>query len=166
MNQNPEQLARDKIDSELLRSGWLIQSKNKINLNAGIGIAVREYQTDIGPADYVLFVDRKPVVIIEAKRAELAEQNKHSLKAGPFGFALKKEFYVENGYKVYGQEQVINNNAFYGNYVDEKKYQELISCKIKPSDILISLIGTVGKVLLLPENCHEGVINPALSKFL
>ena len=29
-----------------------------------------EYQTDIGPADYVLFVDKKPVGIIEAKRAE------------------------------------------------------------------------------------------------
>ncbi len=35
-----------------------------------MGIAVREYQTDIGPADYVLFVDKKPVGIIEAKRIE------------------------------------------------------------------------------------------------
>ena len=70
MNQTPEQLARDKIDSELIRSGWLIQNKSKINLNAGTGVAVREYQTDIGPADYVLFVDKKPVGIIEAKRAE------------------------------------------------------------------------------------------------
>ncbi len=70
MNQNPEQLARDEIDKQLLACGWIIQPKNKINLNAGIGVAVREYQTDIGPADYVLFVDKKPVGIIEAKRAE------------------------------------------------------------------------------------------------
>ncbi len=70
MNQNPEQIARDKIDADLIQCGWVIQSKNKINLNAGLGIAVREYQTDIGPADYVLFVDKKPVGIIEAKRAE------------------------------------------------------------------------------------------------
>ena len=70
MNQNPEQIARDKIDAELIQCGWLIQNKNQINLNAGTGIAVREYQTDIGPADYVLFVDKKPVGIIEAKRAE------------------------------------------------------------------------------------------------
>lgn len=69
-NQNPEQLARDNIDKQLLACGWVIQHKTKINLNAGIGIAVREYQTDIGPADYVLFVDKKPVGIIEAKRAE------------------------------------------------------------------------------------------------
>lgn len=67
-NQNPEQLARDKIDQMLLQSGWLVQSKNKINLAANKGVAVREYQTEVGPADYVLFVDRKPVGVIEAKR--------------------------------------------------------------------------------------------------
>lgn len=70
MNQNPEQLARDIIDSDLIRSGWVIQDKSSINLNAGIGVAIKEYQTDIGPADYVLFVNKKPVGIIEAKRAE------------------------------------------------------------------------------------------------
>jgi type I restriction enzyme, S subunit len=96
---------------------------------------------------------------------ELAEKNKHALKAGPFGSSLKKEFYVEKGYKIYGQEQVISGDAFYGNYyIDEKKYQELSSCKIKPFDILISLVGTVGKVLLLPENCEPGIINPRLIK--
>ncbi|MES2776804.1 MAG: DEAD/DEAH box helicase family protein [Bacteroidota bacterium] len=70
MNQNPEQLARDRIDAELLRCGWLVQNKNQINLNAGPGVAIREYQTDIGPADYVLFVNKKPVGVIEAKREE------------------------------------------------------------------------------------------------
>ncbi len=70
MNQNPEQIARDKIDAALTAGGWIIQHKARINLLAGSGIAVREYQTDIGPADYVLFLDKKPVGIVEAKRAE------------------------------------------------------------------------------------------------
>ncbi len=70
MNQNPEQIARDNIDRQLMACGWLVQSKSKINLNAGIGVAVREYSTEVGPADYVLFVDGKPVGIIEAKRVE------------------------------------------------------------------------------------------------
>lgn len=56
INQNPEQIARDTIDRQLVAAGWIIQSKTKINLDAGIGVAIREYQTDIGPADYVLFV--------------------------------------------------------------------------------------------------------------
>jgi type I restriction enzyme, R subunit len=70
LNQNPEQVARDHIDKQLISCGWIIQDKKKTNLAAGLGIAIREYQTDIGPADYVLFVDKKAVGIIEAKREE------------------------------------------------------------------------------------------------
>ena len=70
INQNPEQIARDNIDKQLITCGWIIQDKKKFNLAAGLGVAIREYQTDIGPADYVLFVDKKPIGIIEAKREE------------------------------------------------------------------------------------------------
>lgn len=96
---------------------------------------------------------------------DLVEKNKNALKAGPFGSSLKKQFYVKRGYKIYGQEQVICGNPFYGDYyVNEDKYQELSSNKIRPFDILISLVGTVGKVLILPENCVAGIINPRLIK--
>lgn len=67
INQNPEQLARDEIDAMLKAAGWVVQDKNSINFNAGLGVAVREYQTDVGPADYVLFVDKQAVGVIEAK---------------------------------------------------------------------------------------------------
>jgi len=66
-NQNPEQKARDRIDKQLIAAGWLVQDKKSINLNAGPGIAVREYQTDVGPADYVLFVAKQAAGVIEAK---------------------------------------------------------------------------------------------------
>jgi len=92
-----------------------------------------------------------------------AERN--SIKAGPFGSSLKKEFYVKEGYKVYGQEQVISGDWKYGDYfIDEARYLDLESCKVKPFDILISLVGTLGKVLVLPENITPGVINPRLVK--
>ncbi|MEW6079738.1 MAG: DEAD/DEAH box helicase family protein [Thermodesulfobacteriota bacterium] len=73
-NQTPEQKARDEIDRMLVAAGWVVQSKNKVNLSAGKGVAVWEYQTDIGPADYVLFVNGKPVGVIEAKREEEGER--------------------------------------------------------------------------------------------
>ena len=69
-NQNPEQKARDHIDALLQQAGWVVQSARKIDLNHGLGQAVREYQTDVGPADYVLFVGKKAVGVIEAKREE------------------------------------------------------------------------------------------------
>lgn len=95
----------------------------------------------------------------------LVEHSKHAIKAGPFGSSLKKEFYVQNGFKIYGQEQVISGDAFLGDYyIPNKKYNELLSCKVKAFDILISLVGTIGKVLILPENALPGIINPRLVK--
>lgn len=102
---------------------------------------------------------------IWSKVDKIIDHNTHSIKAGPFGSSLKKSFYVETGYKIYGQEQVISGNHKYGDYyVNEKKYRELISCAIKPKDALISLVGTVGKVLILPDDCEQGIINPRLIK--
>ena len=102
---------------------------------------------------------------IWSKVDKIIDHNTHSIKAGPFGSSLKKSFYVESGYKIYGQEQVISGNHKIGNYyVDEIKYQELFSCAVKSKDALISLVGTVGKVLILPDDCEEGIINPRLIK--
>jgi len=95
----------------------------------------------------------------------LSDFDQFALKAGPFGSALRKSCYVKNGYKIYGQEQVIRNDHKYGDYyISEEKYQEMITCKVKPKDILVSLVGTIGKILILPEKIEEGIINPRLIK--
>ena len=70
-NQTPEQAARLKIDAKLAEAGWIVQNNKAIDFNAGLGIVVREYQTDVGPADYILFIDRQPVGVVEAKAEHL-----------------------------------------------------------------------------------------------
>jgi type I restriction enzyme R subunit len=68
VNQDPEQIARDNIDKQLKACGWVIQDKAKINLNAALGVVVRKYYTQDGKQlDYALFVEGKPVGVIEAK---------------------------------------------------------------------------------------------------
>jgi type I restriction enzyme S subunit len=95
----------------------------------------------------------------------IADNKKGALKAGPFGSSLKKEFYTESGYKIYGQEQVITNDHTIGDYyIDEERFLSLKSCEVAPRDILISLVGTVGKVLILPDEIEKGIINPRLIK--
>ncbi len=95
LNQNPEQLARDNIDKMLEAAGWKVQHKRKIDPSAGLGIAVREYDTDVGPADYVLFVDQKAVGIIEAKKEE-AGQNITTVEEQSEGYASAKLKWVNN----------------------------------------------------------------------
>lgn len=69
----PEAKARIEIDTRLAQAGWLVQDMKQLNLGASLGVAVREYPTDSGPADYVLFLNREAVGVIEAKRNEAGE---------------------------------------------------------------------------------------------
>jgi len=63
----PEARARVRIDELLQICGWVVQDRAEINLGAGVGVAVREFSLPSGPADYLLFIDRKACGIIEAK---------------------------------------------------------------------------------------------------
>lgn len=67
MMTTPESLARETIDDLLVAAGWVVQDVQQLNLGAGIGVAVREFPLKTGYADYLLFVDRKAVGVIEAK---------------------------------------------------------------------------------------------------
>ncbi len=63
----PEEQARQKIDQLLEAAGWSVQDYRQLNLRASLGVAVRDLSLKTGPADYVLFVDGRPVGVIEAK---------------------------------------------------------------------------------------------------
>lgn len=115
------------------------------------------YQAELGefPSDWP-----------EATLNELNSGQSPALKAGPFGSSLTKDIYVKSGFKVYGQEQVIRGDLTYGNYfIDEKKYRELKSCAVTEGDILLSLVGTAGKLLVVNSSAKAGVINPRLIRF-
>ncbi len=63
----PEEEARQNIDRMLNNAGWKVQDLKDIDLGASPGVAVREFPLKSGFADYMLFVVRKAVGIIEAK---------------------------------------------------------------------------------------------------
>ena len=69
MPETPEQKARREIDADLTAAGWLVQSRDELDLTAGRGVAVREFRMkpDFGFADYLLYVDRKALGAVEAK---------------------------------------------------------------------------------------------------
>ncbi len=85
--------------------------------------------------------------------------------AGPFGSSITKDMYVKDGYKVYGQEQVIPNDFSIGDYyISEKDYMYLSRYRVFPRDILISCGGTFGKIAVFPVDTESGIINPRLVK--
>ena len=81
------------------------------------------------------------------------------------GSHLRKEFFVEDGYKIYEQKHAIYGDFKAGRYyIDESKFQELKSFEVKPGDLIISCSGTIGKVSVVPEDARPGIINQALLK--
>ena len=96
---------------------------------------------------------------------QISKNKNNALKAGPFGSALKKSDCTESGYRVYGQEQVIaGDEKQVSYYIGDEKFEQLSACSIASGDILISLVGTIGKVLILSDKVEEGIINPRLVK--
>jgi type I restriction enzyme R subunit len=85
----PEAQARQKIDQLLTDAGWQVQDYEQINLSAGLGIAVREYHLNSGFADYLLFINRKAVGIIEAKPVGFALSGVE-LQSDKYSFNLPK----------------------------------------------------------------------------
>ncbi|WP_176307975.1 type I restriction-modification enzyme R subunit C-terminal domain-containing protein [Burkholderia ambifaria] len=69
----PETKARQQIDQKLEQAGWVIQDMKQLDLSAGVGVAVREYPTETGPADYVLLINRTVCGVIEAKKDNVGE---------------------------------------------------------------------------------------------
>jgi hypothetical protein len=63
----PEEEARERIDPLLDAAGWRVQDRNELNLGAALGVAVREFPLTTGFADYLLFVKRRLISIVEAK---------------------------------------------------------------------------------------------------
>lgn len=103
----------------------------------------------------------------ETKTIEkLVEKEQYAIKRGPFGGALKKEIFVEDGYLVYEQFHALNNDFTMARYfIDEEKFKELKAFEVKSGDIIISCSGVyLGKLAIVPPNARKGIINQALLK--
>lgn len=99
----------------------------------------------------------------ECRIDELGNGRRPVLKAGPFGSAVTKATYEASGYKVYGQQEVVakdlNAEAY---FVSEATFRRHKSCAVEPGDILMTMMGTIGRVYRVPQGAPKGIINPRL----
>lgn len=77
----------------------------------------------------------------------------NNLRSGPFGSALLKSELVESGIPLLGIDN-IHIESFVDNYrrfVPEKKFFELNKYSVRPKDVIITIMGTVGRAAVVPE---------------
>ncbi|WP_215902678.1 restriction endonuclease subunit S [Acinetobacter baumannii] len=93
----------------------------------------------------------------------LLKDGAEGIKIGPFGSALKLEDMVEEGFSVYGQENVIKKDFTLGKRkISETKFHEMSVYRIFPKDILITMMGTSGKCEIVPKDVKDGIIDSHL----
>ena len=101
--------------------------------------------------------------ILSAKTNIIQLNDIVDFKRGPFGGSLKKEIFVDEGYKVYEQKHAINNDFSIGNYyITPDKFEEMKGFELLPNDIIMSCSGTIGRFAVFPNDAEKGIINQAL----
>lgn len=151
----PTQLA---IVAELDKINELIQLKKQ---------QLKDYDQLAQSIFYEMFGD--PVENEKGWEVKNIESVCSSIVRGPFGSALKKDFFVPKNnstYKIYEQKNAIQKNASIGSYyITEERFKELSRFELLPGDIIMSCSGTIGELYRIPVNAEKGIMNQALLKF-
>ena len=151
----PTQLA---IVAELDKINELIQLKKE---------QLKDYDQLAQSIFYEMFGD--PVENEKGWEVKNIESVCSSIVRGPFGSALKKDFFVPKNnstYKIYEQKNAIQKNASIGSYyITEERFKELSRFELLPGDIIMSCSGTIGELYRIPVNAEKGIMNQALLKF-
>jgi type I restriction enzyme S subunit len=94
---------------------------------------------------------------------EIALPHPGAIKIGPFGSQLKKEDMSREGYKVYGQENIIANDFSIGaRRVNAGKFSLLSSCRLFAGDLVLTMMGTIGRCAIFPTNAELGIMDSHL----
>lgn len=99
------------------------------------------------------------------KVKHILHQSKDGIKIGPFGSSLTGKVDTKGDFKVYGQWNIVGKDFTAGrNYVGKDTYESLNSYVIVAGDILVSMMGTVGKCAIIPKGLLPGIMDSHVVK--
>ena len=96
---------------------------------------------------------------------DVLELGKDGIKIGPFGSSLTNKVNGDGECKIYGQWNIVNKDFTAGkNFVSAETYRELDAYKIVAGDILVSMMGTIGKCAIIPNGLQDGIMDSHVIK--
>ena len=103
---------------------------------------------------------------VRTSMENISVDDKYSIRMGPFGSQLKKHELVDSGIRVLWIENIVNNKFENKKekFITNEKYETLKGFSVKPNDILITMMGTVGRTCVVPPNIGKTIISSHLLK--
>jgi type I restriction enzyme S subunit len=110
--------------------------------------------------------DQLPFGWIKTTVNELSTKEKTAIRMGPFGSSLKKHELVNSGIRVLWIENIVNNKFEYksGKFITKEKFQQLSGFRVKANDILVTMMGTIGRTAIVPNDIGTAIISSHLLK--